>query len=101
MMSLTPRNPSRFWKWPPVSGRWKAACGPRTWPDADYETVGGMVMSCLNAIPQDGARFTVETNGLRIAVEDVRDRKIVRARIEKIPAGNGEPDTPAEESPAR
>lgn len=66
-------------------------------PDADYETVGGMVMSCLHAIPQDGARFTVETNGLRIAVEDVRDRKIVRARIEKIPAGNGEQGTLAEE----
>ena len=60
-----------------------------------------MVMSCLHAIPQDGARFTVETNGLRIAVEDVRDRKIVRARIEKIPAGNREQGVPTEEPPAK
>ena len=53
--------------------------------DADYDTVGGMVMSCLPAIPQDGTRLTVETCGLRIAVEEIRDRKVVRARVEKIP----------------
>ena len=64
--------------------------------DADYDTLGGMVMSCLHAIPADGSQFTVETNGLRIRVEKVEDRKIVWALIEKLP-----PETPEEDDKHR
>lgn len=59
--------------------------------DADYDTVGGMVMSCLPAIPQDGTRLTVETCGLRIQVEEIRDRKVVRALVEKLPPEFADP----------
>lgn len=59
--------------------------------DADYDTVGGMVMSCLPAIPQDGTRLTVETCGLRIQVEEIRDRKVVRALVEKLPPESAGP----------
>ncbi|WP_294571653.1 hemolysin family protein [uncultured Subdoligranulum sp.] len=54
-------------------------------PDADYDTVNGMVLSCLPAIPRDGARLSVETCGLRIRVEEFRTRKVVRALVEKLP----------------
>ena len=64
--------------------------------DADYDTLGGMVMSCLHAIPADGSQFTVETNGLRIRVEKVEDRKVVWALIEKLP-----PETPEEDDKHR
>ena len=47
--------------------------------DLDYDTLGGMVMSCLHAIPANGSQFTVEVNGLRIRVEKVEDRKVVWA----------------------
>ena len=30
----------------------------------DYDTVGGMVFSCLNWIPEDGSQFDVQVNGL-------------------------------------
>ena len=53
-------------------------------------------MSCLHAIPADGSQFTVETNGLRIRVEKVEDRKIVWALIEKLP-----PETPEEDDKRR
>ncbi|WP_294497150.1 hemolysin family protein [uncultured Gemmiger sp.] len=60
--------------------------------DLDYDTLGGMVMSCLHTIPADGSQFTVEVNGLRIRVEKIEDRKVVWALIEKLP-----PEPPAEE----
>ena len=60
--------------------------------DLDYDTLGGMVMSCLHAIPADGSQFTVEVNGLRIRVEKIEDRKVVWALVEKLP-----PAPPAEE----
>ena len=63
--------------------------------DADYDTVSGMVMSCLPSIPEDGAQFTVETNGLRIRVENVQDRKVDSALVEKLqpePAAEDERD---------
>ena len=53
--------------------------------DMDYDTVGGMVMSCLNTIPADGTKLTVETNGLRIRVEKFEDRKVSWALVEKLP----------------
>ncbi|HJD22092.1 MAG TPA: hemolysin family protein [Candidatus Gemmiger faecigallinarum] len=64
--------------------------------DLDYDTLGGMVMSCLHAIPADGSQFTVEVNGLRIRVEKVEDRKVVWALIEKLP-----PEQPEEEKEGR
>ena len=53
--------------------------------DADYDTLGGMVMSCLSTIPEDGSKLTVETNGLRIRVEMVQDRKVIWAYVQKLP----------------
>ena len=52
--------------------------------DLDYDTVGGMVISCLNTIPADGTKLTVETNGLRIRVEKFEDRKVCWALVEKL-----------------
>ena len=61
--------------------------------DADFDTVSGMVMSCLPAIPQDGARLTVETCGLRIRAEEIRGRKVVRALVEKLQPDPQSPET--------
>ena len=52
--------------------------------DRDYDTVGGMVFSCLHEIPEDGQTFTVEVNSLRITVTNVEDKRITQAVIEKI-----------------
>ena len=52
--------------------------------DRDYDTVGGMVFSCLHEIPEDGQTFTVEVNNLRITVTHVEDKRITQAVIEKI-----------------
>ena len=56
--------------------------------DRDYDTVGGMVFSCLHEIPEDGQTFTIVTNGLKITVTRVEDKRIAEAVIEKIEQEN-------------
>ena len=71
---------------PLPDGRWKVQgtlsiedlndeLGIHITDDRDYDTVGGMIFSCLHTIPEDGKQFTVEVNGLKITV--TRDRKSV------------------------
>ncbi len=52
--------------------------------DSDYDTVGGMIFSCLHTIPADGTQFDVTVNGLEIHVEKIEDRRIGEALIKKI-----------------
>ena len=54
--------------------------------EESYDTVGGLVISLLEAIPEDGVSFDVEGFGLHIHVEgeDIRDRRIERAYVTKL-----------------
>lgn len=52
--------------------------------DSDYDTVGGMIFSCLHTIPADGTQFDVTVNGLDIHVEKIEDRRIEEALIKKV-----------------
>ena len=52
--------------------------------DEDYDTVGGMIFSCLHTIPADGTQFDVQVNGLDIHVEKIEDRRIEEALIRKL-----------------
>ena len=60
--------------------------------ERDYDTLGGLVFSQLSVIPQDGSRPVVEALGLRIQVEELCDRRVEWALVEKL-----EPD-PEKES---
>lgn len=51
----------------------------------EYETVGGMVISRLNQIPQDSEKPEVVVQGLQIKVEEVADRRIEWTVIKKLP----------------
>ena len=59
----------------------------------DYETLAGMVFSCLTSIPTDGARPNVEVNGLSIQVERMTDRRIETALVRKLPPAPTEDET--------
>ena len=53
--------------------------------DADFSTLGGMIMNELSEIPEDGkTEIEVETCGLHIKVEKVEDRRIDFAIITKL-----------------
>ncbi len=51
--------------------------------DRDYDTVGGMIFSCLHTIPEDGKQFSVSVNGLDITVTRVEDKRIIEAIVKK------------------
>ena len=51
--------------------------------DLDFDTLGGLVFSCLHTIPKDGTVLDVEVYGLHIHVERIEDRRIVAATVRK------------------
>ena len=52
--------------------------------ELDYDTLGGLVFSQLSVIPEDGSHPVVEVLGLRIQVEDLCDRRVEWATVEKL-----------------
>ena len=52
--------------------------------DLEYDTLGGLVFSRLTEIPSDGKRPVVECFGLRISVEQIADRRVEWAVVEKL-----------------
>ena len=52
-------------------------------PDDEYDTLGGLIFSQLDTIPDDGAQFEVAIGDLCIQVTDVRDHRVMSADIEK------------------
>lgn len=53
--------------------------------DLEFDTLGGLVFSRLNTIPEDGATLDVSAYGLDIHVEAIEDRRIVTALVRKQP----------------
>ena len=53
--------------------------------DEDYDTVGGMILSCLRTIPEDGSRPLVQVHGLELQAEKVEDHRIRSVLVRKLP----------------
>ncbi len=51
------------------------------YPEDEYETLGGLVFSCLSEIPADGSKPVIEAAGLLIRVEELKDRRIEWATV--------------------
>ena len=61
----------------------------------DYDTLGGLVFSQLPVIPEDGSRPVVEALGLRIRVEELCERRVEWALVEKLePEHEASPEHP-------
>ena len=52
--------------------------------DESYETIGGMVLSCLNAIPKDGTTVDVEMAGLSLHAAKIKNRRIEEVVVRKL-----------------
>ena len=66
-------------------------------PEGDYDTVAGFILSRLGYLPKDGAFDEVESDGLKLTVMKVSDRRIDKVKIEILP----EPEAPDEAEDAR
>ena len=62
----------------------------------DCDTLGGLIFSQMTTIPRDGSKFTLEVAGLRIRVEELMDRRVEWALVEKLPQSTPEAE-PEEE----
>ena len=62
----------------------------------DCDTVGGLVFAQLSVIPDDGSRPVVESMGLRIRVEDLSDRRVNWALVEKLEPAQPGPEQEVE-----
>ena len=69
--------------------------------DEDCDTLGGLVFSQLSEIPSDGERPVVTCRGLRIAVEQLTDRRVEWAIVEKLPPENESGAEGAQTVPAK
>ena len=65
--------------------------------ERDYDTLGGLVFSQLPVIPEDGSRPVVEALGLRIRVEELCERRVEWALVEKLEPQEPE-DSPEEQA---
>ena len=63
--------------------------------DEEYDTLGGLIFSRLTEIPADGQHPEVSCFGLRIRVEELAERRVEWALVEKLPP-DAEP-APAED----
>lgn len=54
-------------------------------PDDDYDTLGGFIISRLGFLPQDGEMNTVEYENVRFTVLNVEERRIGRVKVEILP----------------
>jgi len=55
-----------------------------TFPDGDYETLSGFLISCLGRIPAKNERPEVELDGVVFKIEEMDDNRITRVKACKI-----------------
>lgn len=54
-------------------------------PEGDYDTLGGFVISLLGYLPEDGEMNTAEYENVRFTVLNVEDRRIGKIKLEILP----------------
>ncbi len=59
-------------------------------PEGEYDTVAGYVMSVLGRIPEADEHPTVECEGFSFTVAEMNDRRIVRIMAERLPLSEDE-----------
>lgn len=51
-------------------------------PVEEYDTFGGYIFGTLGYIPEDGAKFMLEANGMKIQVEKVENHRIMETMVQ-------------------
>ena len=56
----------------------------------EFDTLGGLIFSCMNEIPADGSTPALEAYGLEIQVEKIADRRVQWAKVKRQPREEAE-----------
>ncbi|MEG1550856.1 MAG: transporter associated domain-containing protein, partial [Oscillospiraceae bacterium] len=51
-------------------------------PEGDYDTLGGFIISQLGYLPVNGEKNEVEYENIRLTVQNVEDRRIGKVNVE-------------------
>lgn len=70
-----------------------------TFPDGDYDTLGGYIISRLGFLPADGEMNSLEFENFRFTVLSVEDRRIGKVKVEILPSAS-QPEPVKEKEPA-
>lgn len=65
--------------------------------DEEFDTLGGLVYSCMTTIPEDGSTPEVTAFGLRVQVEKIEDRRVESALVSKVESPDEAEQAPAED----
>ncbi|MBR5201826.1 MAG: HlyC/CorC family transporter [Clostridia bacterium] len=57
----------------------------KTFPDGDYDTIGGYIISVLGFLPEDGQMNEVQFENVKFTVLSVEERRIDKVKIEILP----------------
>lgn len=61
-----------------------------TFPEGDYDTLGGYIISRLGFLPSDGEMNSLEFENFRFTVLSVEDRRIGKVKVEILPGAKAE-----------
>ena len=50
-----------------------------------YDTVGGLIFSCLDSVPKDNSKITIEKDGLSFTVMKIQNRRIKEVIVKILP----------------
>ncbi|MBQ4573248.1 MAG: HlyC/CorC family transporter [Clostridia bacterium] len=60
-------------------------CTGKTFPEGDYDTIGGYIISVLGFLPQDGEMNQVQFENVKFTVLNVEERRIGKVKVEILP----------------
>jgi len=66
--------------------------------EEDYDTFGGYVFSAYGHVPEDGSEFEIDLPSLHIHVTEIKDHRIVKMTVVKLPEENDEEEETEEEN---
>ena len=74
-----------------------ALCAYEKDPDANYSSLGGLIFNVLTQIPDDGNTPELETDTLKIRVEEILNHRVEWALVSKLPPKVEEDDEDEED----
>ena len=60
-------------------------CTGKTFPEGDYDTIGGYIISVLGFLPKDGEMNEVQFENVKFTVLNVEERRIGKVKVEILP----------------
>ncbi len=65
----------------------------KTFPEGDYDTIGGYIISVLGFLPEDGQMNEVTFENVKLTVLNVEERRIGKVKVEILPEEKKEEET--------